>query len=117
VAVTAANEPVRVRMKVCADCGALLPKVCYPTRTPRCRPCNRQPRERVRVFLDAEPLLVQIGMWVRARPLIELAREAGIPERSIRRIMSGESAHVRLDMADKLACAMNQPLGLLYPWE
>jgi hypothetical protein len=74
----------------------------------------RQSPEKVRVFLDREPIVLEIAAWRRANSTIALSRLARVPDRTIRWIVSGESAHVRLDMADKLACAIDLPLSYLY---
>jgi hypothetical protein len=107
-------EPVRVKMRRCGGCGRLLPRTCFDGGF-RCRDCGR-----LRIFLAREPLVEELTAWRRenlARSWVTLGQRAGVPERSIRRIVSGESRHVRLDMADKLAMALDQPLSLLYPWE
>jgi hypothetical protein len=43
-----------------------------------------------------------------------LARTAGVPPRSVSRLLTGESRHVRIDLADKLAVAIDVPLALIY---
>jgi hypothetical protein len=106
---------IRVAMRTCPDCSRTLPLVCFIG--PRCQTCHRKPRPRIRIFLEREPLLAEIAAWRAQHSMMALAQRAGVPDRSIRRIVSGESAHVRLDLADKLAMAMDQPLGLMYPWE
>jgi hypothetical protein len=64
------------------------------------------------VYLDAEPiqreLRSRVGQWR------EIARRTGIDERAIFRWVSGESRHIRLDLADRLAFAFGIPLYLLY---
>ena len=45
-----------------------------------------------------------------------LAQIAGISSRSLTRLRSGESRHVRLDVADQIAVALEIPLTLLYPF-
>jgi hypothetical protein len=64
-------------------------------------------------------------VWLRPGPLVTelrrqgvsirtLSRRSGVPERSIDRLFRGESQHVRVDLADKLAVAVGIPLALLY---
>jgi transcriptional regulator with XRE-family HTH domain len=70
---------------------------------------------RVRIFLDPQPLLAEIRAWRAENTMTELSRRSGVPDRTIRRFVSGERAHVRLDVADKLASALDQPFSYLYP--
>lgn len=64
------------------------------------------------VGLPPEPLLAEIDRsGLNAE---ELASMAGVPARSVFRFRSGESQHVRLDVADKIAVALNVPLTLIY---
>ena len=80
---------------------------------PRDWPNRRSVIDRVeRVLLDREPIVRELRM--RNGELSSLARASGVPERTIGRILSGESRHVRIDVADKLAVAMGVPLALLY---
>jgi hypothetical protein len=43
-----------------------------------------------------------------------LGRRAGVPARSITRLLRGESRHVRIDLADKLCVALGLTLALVY---
>ena len=65
-----------------------------------------------RVMLPREPLVAVL------RPLNgqrkQLARRAGVTERTVTRLMTGESKRVRLDVADKLAVALGIPLATIY---
>lgn len=64
------------------------------------------------VGLPPEPLLAEIDRsGVNTE---ELARMSGVPARSVFRFRSGESQHVRLDVADKIAVALKVPLALIY---
>lgn len=47
-------------------------------------------------------------------PDIDIGAAAGVPPRSVYRVRMGESRHVRLDIADKLALALGIPLEQLY---
>jgi hypothetical protein len=38
-----------------------------------------------------------------------------VPDCTIRRFVSGERQHVRLDVADRLCSALDQPFSFLYP--
>jgi hypothetical protein len=83
-----------------------------------------------RVFLESAPLLNAIQEHV-ARDYRNgfdpsapggllggwelIAMTAGIDSRVMRRIRSGESRRVRLDIADRIAVALDIPLALLYP--
>ena len=70
---------------------------------------------RVRVFLEAEPLLAELQAWRAENTMVELSRLSGVSDRSIRRYASGERTHVREDVADKLAAALDQPFRFLWP--
>jgi hypothetical protein len=68
---------------------------------------------RERIFLDPAPLLMEIERkcdgeyrW--------LARVSGVSERAIYRLRTGESAHVELANADKLAVGLGLTLELIY---
>jgi hypothetical protein len=76
-------------------------------------------------FLPAAPLAGEIALYLaHPRPgatigdrdfgKVGLARRAGVPARSLERLITGESRRVRLDLADKLAVAMGVPLALIY---
>jgi hypothetical protein len=69
-----------------------------------------------RIFLDPAPLVAEIKRqcgdeygW--------LARRSGVSERAIYRLRSGESAHVRIDNADRLALGLGLTLELIYNGE
>jgi hypothetical protein len=65
------------------------------------------------VYLDASPIVAALD----AKQVVsdvELAMRAGVPPRAIYRLRNGESAHVRLDVADKLAYALGLTLALVY---
>ena len=64
------------------------------------------------VGLPPEPLLTVLERA--GLPDMELGRRAGIPAKSIYRLRVGESRHVRIDVADKLALAAGVPLWLIY---
>jgi transcriptional regulator with XRE-family HTH domain len=80
------------------------------------------------IYLELEPLLDAMNAYV-ARELRNgrdsgnglpdlwesLALEAGLSARAIWRVRSGESRRVRIDVADKIAVALDIPLSLLYP--
>lgn len=78
-----------------------------------------------RVFLATGPILEEIDRWLMLhlpewrrdedRSVENLARLAGMSARGIYRLQTGESEHVRLDVADKLARALDIPLALIYP--
>ena len=64
-----------------------------------------------RLFLPLPPLqeaLSTVNDWE------ALAREAGVPARTVHRLRVGESKHVRIDVADKLALALGWPLEVIY---
>jgi hypothetical protein len=63
-----------------------------------------------RVLLPVEPLVALL----RNADYEELARRAGVGSRSIQRLVSGQSAHVRIDLADKLAVAIGVPSSLIW---
>ena len=67
------------------------------------------------VFLSLPPI---VGELERLNgDLGMIAKRAGVPERTILRLRTGESQRVRIDVADKLAVAMGIPLELLYHGE
>ena len=66
-----------------------------------------------RVLLPLEPLL-QALVQVPETELSVLARRAGITPRTIYRYRYGESQHVRIDVADKLAVAMGTTSSLIW---
>jgi hypothetical protein len=65
-----------------------------------------------RVLLDPAPLLAELARADVSQR--ELAQLAGVPARAIYRVVVGESRHVQLDTADKLAVALGVPLALMY---
>lgn len=70
-----------------------------------------------RIFLDPAPLLSAMDLWIKAQPEPSwkaLARQAGLEPRAIQRLRHGESQHVRIDIADRLALAIEVPLSLIY---
>jgi hypothetical protein len=69
----------------------------------------------VRIFPDREPLLAQIRARRAQNTMTELSRRSGVPDRTIRRWVSGERQHIRFDVAEKLASAVDQPLSYLWP--
>lgn len=73
-----------------------------------------------RVFFPPGPLLALLNDAVpsAAIPSWEvLSRLSGLDGHTIRRLRFGESAHVRIDVADRLAAALGLPLALVYPNE
>lgn len=70
---------------------------------------------RVRIFFEREPLLAELSAWRQENSLAELSRRSGVPDRTVRRYVTGERQHVREDVADKLAAALDQPFGYLWP--
>lgn len=64
-----------------------------------------------RLFLPLPPLqeaMSTVDDWE------ALARRAGVPAKTVHRLRIGESKHVRIDVADKLALALGWPLEVLY---
>jgi hypothetical protein len=66
-----------------------------------------------RILLDPVPLLVEIGKLCDG-DFRWLADVSGVPERSIHRLRTGESQHVRVDLADKLAVGLGLTLEMIY---
>lgn len=66
-----------------------------------------------RVFLPVGPLLEVLSDVPESD--IHLAALAGVSPRLLYRLRSGESAHVRIDVADRLMTAIGVPLALIYP--
>jgi hypothetical protein len=64
------------------------------------------------VFLPPEPLMSFVRQF--GEDYRTVATRAGITERTLTRYLTGESRHIRLDIADKLAVAIDLPLTLLY---
>jgi hypothetical protein len=69
-----------------------------------------------RIFLDPAPLLTAITLRCNgdADSLTELSKVSGVSERAIYRLRYGESAHVRIDNADKLAVGLGLTLEMIY---
>ena len=78
------------------------------------RKCNRRSvvDKPEQVFLPGAPLLAELDRC--NGELSMIAMRAGVSERQILRYRIGESAYVRLDVADRLAVAMGIPLELIY---
>lgn len=80
-----------------------------------------------RIFLDRKPLVEAMDRYAtqelasgRVRGgqsdlWTALALEAGLEPRALYRVRTGESRRVRLDVADKIAVALDIPLAVLYP--
>ena len=66
-----------------------------------------------RVLLDPGPILSELHR--RRAELAEIALQAGVTPRTLFRYTHGESARIRLDVADRLAMALGIPLATLYP--
>lgn len=66
-----------------------------------------------RVFLDPAPLVALLARYSEGE-FRALARTSGVSERTLFRLRYGESSHVRLDHADRLALAMGSQLYWLY---
>lgn len=64
-----------------------------------------------RILLPIEPLVREL---LKVEDREELARRAGVDSRSIQRLMSGRSARVRIDLADKLAVALGIPSATIW---
>jgi transcriptional regulator with XRE-family HTH domain len=85
---------------------------------PRRRFRRKLPVERV--FFPTAPLLEVLEAAINDATVPgweTIGRRAGIDTHTIRRIRFGESARVRLDIADRLAHAVGLPLALVYPDE
>ena len=67
-----------------------------------------------RILIPAAPLVKLLEPYRDTEKLGELARRAGVPDRSIGRLLSGESARVRIDLADKLAVALGVPSAVIW---
>jgi transcriptional regulator with XRE-family HTH domain len=68
-----------------------------------------------RVFLPREPLLAELKLWKDAEGTFEgLARLSGVSARTIYRYRYGESAHIRIDVADRIAYALGIPSSVLF---
>lgn len=63
-------------------------------------------------FLPREPLVVRIELEGITEH--ELAKVSDVPEKSIRRLLTGESAHVRIDLADKLCLGLGTSLWTVF---
>jgi hypothetical protein len=66
-----------------------------------------------RVYLPREPIATMLDSLT-TDTLTDIVRRTGIGDRQLRRIMSGEAQHIRLDLADKLALALGYHLYDLY---
>lgn len=69
-----------------------------------------------RVTLPREPLLYLLADWLEdGNTILDLEAASGVSEKTIRRLISGESEGARIDIADKLAMALGSHLSLAYP--
>ena len=71
------------------------------------------------IYLDAAPIADELrrygnGNGAPVSGYLELARRSGVSARRIWGLRNGESLHVRIDVADKLAVALGFPLSILY---
>jgi len=68
--------------------------------------------------LDRDPLVSAISDWRLAGGTMQsLSFESGVPDRTIRRYMSGESRHVRIDVADRLCMVLPTAFNTMYPYD
>jgi len=68
--------------------------------------------------LEPGPLLAALWRWHAGsteRSWDALVRASGVPQRTLHRLLHGESRHASLDVADRLAVAVGVPLAILYP--
>lgn len=65
-----------------------------------------------RVLLPAEPIAAELAAL--NGELATLSKRSGVSERTIGRLVSGESRHVRIDVADKLALAIGTPSAVIW---
>jgi Helix-turn-helix len=65
-----------------------------------------------RVFLPREPIARELALL--NGELATLSKRSGVSERTIGRIIAGESRHVRIDVADKLAVAIGKSAAQLW---
>ena len=125
---------VTVTHKTCTACQLTLPVESFIPK-PRggkvactssmCRDCtNARKRARAREggvrsygFLPAEPLRAILTPYVGRKDVTVrgLQHDSGVPDRTIRRILSGESRRVALDVADRLCIAMDLMLWEVWP--
>jgi ribosome-binding protein aMBF1 (putative translation factor) len=63
------------------------------------------------VFLDIDPIVRELR---RVENVSEVARRIGVDEHTLRRYLMGESRHIRLDLADRLALALGSTLWDLF---
>jgi hypothetical protein len=115
-------NPIVCGRKFCTVCGRwrLLCDFTHEGDKPRgaCVTCRRvaartAARNIPRHRLDPAPLLALLDR-VPIGELGALARRAGVSERAIRRYRTGESRHIDLDLADRLALALGSHLSLIY---
>jgi transcriptional regulator with XRE-family HTH domain len=74
----------------------------------------KRPLRTERILLPIEPLVALLAPYRDDGELTTLARRAGVGERSLGRLLSGESMRVRIDLADKLAVALGVPSALIW---
>lgn len=68
-----------------------------------------------RILLEPDPIVKLIEDQLESDlTYLDLERMTGIHERQIRRLTTGESARVRVDVADRIAHALGVPLATLY---
>ena len=66
------------------------------------------------LFFEREPLVHQLRRVIDQLGQQTFAKTAGVQPRALYRLLSGESARVRIDLADKLALAMGSSLAVIY---
>lgn len=72
--------------------------------------------------LSPEPILQEVHRWFGyatdedPRSIRMLADRAEVGEKTIRSLLYGDTEHVTLDVADRLAMALGTHLSLLYPY-
>lgn len=119
--------------KFCAKCGRWRYVMEFSRRSTEtgklrgaCKTCERvRSRGNFSCRLDPEPMLAVLrdyrarhhGANVREGSWRTLSALSGVSERSINRWWTGQSKHVELLQADKVAVALGIPLGCIYPWD
>lgn len=66
------------------------------------------------VFLDATPIRRELRRARNGYSLEGLARRVGVDSHTLRRYLNGESRHIRLDLADRVALAVGTTLWDVY---
>lgn len=123
------ENPVVMGHRFCVRCGRWrqLVDFGYTGRAPfgvagYCRRCGRVDRRSCGGWLNPKPLRHSMERYSVEQfadhgsfSWTLFAEWCGVSDKRLRCLLNGETDYVRLETADRIACAMGMPLSLLYP--